>query len=264
MPKSQAYRLAAIAHVNTQTHKHTNTQTQEHIHIHIHTYIYIHLWKSFVLTHGPFPERYSFWREDEYGHRSINQMLVLVTDGHLEGVVEEVASDGASLDHHPLGREVGCGSNACVRNPNMLCSGINTVLGAAPFLLKVPCTDFVAGPRGAEIHELSHSNQSHLGSFSPASSLATPSNVMSRIGMLDDPGNCIIEGMAPEQLLNFYRGLAINISTQLSRSRLEAIRISECRAFNDRQTVLRDQDETEQVRTWSRVESLEIRMGWSR
>lgn len=184
--------------------------------------------------------------EDGYGHRCIDQKLVLVTDGHLEGVVEEVASDGASLDHHPLGREVGCGSNACVRNPNMLCAGINTVLGAAPFLLRVACTDYVAGPRGAEIHEMVYSNKLDVGTMSLVSSVASPSK-LSRIPMIDDPGNCIIDGMTSEQLLSFYRGLAINISTQLSRSRLEAIRISECRAFNDRQTVLRDQDETEQV-----------------
>lgn len=61
-------------------------------------------------------------------------------------------------------------------------------------------------------------------------------------------GNCAIKNIPPDQLSTFYRGLAINISMQLSRARLEAIRISECRAFNDRQTVLRDQDETEQLR----------------
>lgn len=48
-----------------------------------------------------------------------------------------------------------------------------------------------------------------------------------------------IAGMVPEELNTFYRGIAINIATQLCRARMEAIRISECKAFNDRQTVLR-------------------------
>lgn len=98
--------------------------------------------------------------------------------------MEEVCSEqGISLDHHALGREVGCGSNACVRRPNILKAGVNTVLGSSTFLLEVTCpcprwrarksapadslfwlmqvscVDFVAGPEGAEVYILTREEE---------------------------------------------------------------------------------------------------------
>ena len=47
-----------------------------------------------------------------------------------------------------------------------------------------------------------------------------------------------IEGLCAQELQMLYRGLSVALAHKLSRARTEAIRVSECKAFNDRQTVL--------------------------
>mmetsp|Transcript_40297 Transcript_40297/g.62905 ORF Transcript_40297/g.62905 Transcript_40297/m.62905 type:complete len:481 (+) Transcript_40297:2-1444(+) len=53
---------------------------------------------------------------------------------------------------------------------------------------------------------------------------------------------------SPADLAHFYRGLAINRATYLSRVRTEATRIGSLRSFNDRQSVLLDFDENQILR----------------
>jgi hypothetical protein len=48
-----------------------------------------------------------------------------------------------------------------------------------------------------------------------------------------------IEGLSESDLVKFYRGLSVNLAHKLARVRTEAIRVSECKSFNDRQTVLK-------------------------
>jgi len=180
-----------------------------------------------------------------------DEKLVLVTGGHLEGVVEE-ADGQAVLDHHPLGREVDgrwATGGGGVRRPNVLVAGRDAVLGASAFLSGAHCVEFRAGDN-VEVYELMRSRDPMKEDSPDFRQLRDTAGSAKGLGrkVYDTETLCKIEGMTARNMATFYRGLAVNISTQLSRTRVEAIRISECKAFNDRQTVLKDQDETEHIR----------------
>lgn len=57
-----------------------------------------------------------------------------------------------------------------------------------------------------------------------------------------------VQNVPHEELADFYRGMSIILGTRLSRIRLESIRVGSLKAFNDRQTVLADSDESEKLR----------------
>ena len=57
-----------------------------------------------------------------------------------------------------------------------------------------------------------------------------------------------IAGLSVTELPNFFRGYAISLATQLSRIQAEVIRIGGLRAFSDRQTVMIEVDEDENIR----------------
>lgn len=66
------------------------------------------------------------------------------------------AQDGHSLDHHPLGTCVESAGGSCrnnFRKPNVLVTGVDSVLGASPFLSQAPCPEFVARSN-VEVYEL--------------------------------------------------------------------------------------------------------------
>jgi len=58
----------------------------------------------------------------------------------------------------------------------------------------------------------------------------------------------IVHEVSDAELEMFYRGLSISLGAQLARVREESIRIGSLKAFNDRQTVLADEDESEKLR----------------
>lgn len=65
----------------------------------------------------------------------------------------------------------------------------------------------------------------------------------------DDVAHISVEGLDDSNLDVFYRGLSVMLARNLSRIHMETIRIGALEAFNDRQSVLADQDEIELLRT---------------
>jgi len=73
--------------------------------------------------------------------------------------------------------------------------------------------------------------------FTPASGSAEFS--LSNIG---------VDGVPTQMLADWYQGLALNLAHEVSRARIECIRISGLKAFNDRQSVMYLEDELEKLR----------------
>ena len=57
-----------------------------------------------------------------------------------------------------------------------------------------------------------------------------------------------VDGVPKRMLADMYQGLALNLAHELSRARIEAIRLSGLKAFNDRQSVMYLEDEIEKLR----------------
>jgi hypothetical protein len=133
-------------------------------------YIYIH---TYTHTHAHAHRYYTAGDILRWG-TTADEPLTLVTKGCLEGIVEEVLDPSQALDHHPLGRDVDYANDRtmCVRKPNVLLAGIDTVLGCSPFLLRTSCVDYRC--RGSvTVYELRRVSE---GGGSPASNLHTESD----------------------------------------------------------------------------------------
>jgi len=180
--------------------------------------------------------------EDEEAER-----ILLITEGDVEGVVEETP-DPSNV--HPLGRSA---AEACslgkqgsdyTRVPNVCMLGVNTILGASLFLSQAPTMSFRARTNVVvyeirKCHTQLSSRDTHDADHNHRS-MSTRRNVT-----VDDVE---LPGISMDELAVFYRGVCITLGTQLSRVRMEAIRIGSLKQFNDRQTVLAEQDETERLR----------------
>jgi len=205
---------------------------------------------------------------------SSNEPLYLVTEGHLDGVIDERDfGEESQMKHHPLGRGVETWRNDnCRCKPNLLVAAKGHIVGSSKFLSRAKCFDYVA-TAGAEVYELKrrevtpqssgsgpapispegrglpmHRQTSWLAKRSASIHLRRTGTTQSTGFKDDNDSNFQIVGMSMLQLSQFYRGLAINLAMQLSKVRIEAIRISECKGFNDQQTLMHEHDETERIR----------------
>ena len=73
------------------------------------------------------------------------------------------------------------------------------------------------------------------------------SSLQEHLGLGSTP-DYTVAGLTVSELPNFFRGYAISLATQMSRIQADVIRIGGLRAFSDRQTVMIDVDEDENLR----------------
>ena len=160
------------------------------------------------------------------------RMLYLIVSGSVEGVVNDI-TDGTNV--HPLGRSaaeaISFGKTIgddCTRVPNVYMLGPGWVIGASPFLSAANTMLFRART-SVIVYGVKHRQQE------ATSSGASVEDV-------------VLEGVPADRLSTFYKGLSVALGTQLSRIRIESIRIGNLKACNDRQTVMAEQDESEKLR----------------
>eukprot|EP00960_Hanusia_phi_P041507 755029-Hanusia_phi.AAC.2 len=159
--------------------------------------------------------------------------IFLIVSGSVEGVVNDI-TDGSNV--HPLGRSaaeaISFGKTMgedCTRVPNIYMLGPGWVVGASPFL--------------------SAANTMLFRARTSVVAFGVKHKALEAVGPCLNVEDLTLEGVPPDRLSTFYRGLSVALGTQLSRIRIESIRIGNLKAFNDRQTVLAEQDESEKLRS---------------
>eukprot|EP00960_Hanusia_phi_P021878 648446-Hanusia_phi.AAC.3 len=196
--------------------------------------------------------------------------LLQLTRGSVQGIIQEVHDP--SHTYHPLGSNVPNKDSTAqnsTRKPCLTMLGTNSILGSSQFLRGLGSMEYRArcdvevlilerkgsdasGKMGRYLDDSTEAlsprpSRSYLATYEDRFDSrrgASMDAVRTQISVSD----IAIQGLPNEDLFRFYQGLALKLSHQLSRTRIEMIRHSGLKAFNDRQSVMYLDDELEKLR----------------